>query len=133
MKKLLVILVSLILLMSSIGVGAILGCAIPEFYVTSNTAHMGEYITVVAVNFSGGGCINPSCIEILNEDCSTVSDKAILVTSKCEGDKLTATYRAVKQGTVKFRYISCTQTVTIMPKSYPMLSFMKILGFGKAE
>ena len=133
MKKISVILVSLILLISTIGIGSVFGCAIPEFYVTNDTVHVGEFITVVAVNFSDSGCINPTCISILEEDCSTPSDKAILVNSKCEGDTLTVTYRAVKQGTVKFNYITCSKEVTILPKPHPMFSFMKILGFGKSD
>ncbi len=133
MKKLPIIVVSFILILGTIGAGAVFGCAIPQFYVTNNTVHVGEYITVVAVNYSGSGCINYDGIQILQEDCLSASDKAILVTSKCEGDKLTVTYRAVKQGTVKFKYVTCTQTVTIMPKPHPMFSFMKILGLGKSE
>ncbi|MCC7573224.1 MAG: hypothetical protein KO464_07515 [Candidatus Methanofastidiosum sp.] len=133
MKKISVTLISLILLLGTIGIGSVFGCAVPEFYVTNHTVHVGEFITVVAVNYSSSGCINPNNIKILEEDCSTPSDKAILVSSKCEGDRLTVTYRAVKQGTVKFEYVTCSEEVTILPKSHPMLSFMKILGFGKSD
>lgn len=131
MKKLSVIQISLILLIGTIGIGSVLGCAIDYFEPQQTTVHVGEFITVVAID--DGGCINPTCISILEEDCLTPSDKAILINSKCEGNTLTVTYRAVKQGTVKFHYISCTRTVKILPKPHPMFSFMKILGFGKSD
>ncbi|MEN6378090.1 MAG: hypothetical protein ABFD15_00725 [Methanofastidiosum sp.] len=107
------------------------GCAIDYFEPQQTTVHVGEFITVVAID--DGGCINPTCISIFEEDCSTPPDKVILVNSKCEGNTLTVTYRAVKQGTVKFNYITCSKEVTILPKPYPMFSFMKILGLEKSD
>jgi hypothetical protein len=133
MKKLSVMFVSLILLVGTIGMGSVLGCCVEQFYVTNNTVHVSEFITVISVSYSGQECIQPSAIEVLNED-DSVSDKAVLVNSKCDGRTLTATYRAVKQGNVKFKYAGCTQQlVTILPKPHPMFSFMKILGFGKSD
>ncbi len=132
MKKMSVILVSLILLISTIGIGFVLGCAIPYFEPQQTTVHVGEFFTVVAI--SGGiNCIDPAYIKIYETDCSTLSDKVVFVSSQCDGNKLTVTYRAVKQGTVKFNYITCSKEVTILPKPHPMFSFMKILGFGKSD
>lgn len=133
MKKLSVILVSMILLISTIGAGSVLGCAVPYFEPQQTTVHVGEFFTVVAINCSACGCIDPNSIEVRDENCDKTSDKAILVSSKCEGDKLTATYSAVKQGKVTFKYVTCTRAVTILPKPHPMFSFMKILGFGKSD
>ncbi len=133
MKKLSVSLVSLILLLSTIGISSVLSCAIPYFDTQQTTTHVGEFITVVAINYSASGCIDPNSIEVLDENCDKPSDKAILVSSKCDGDTLTANYRAVKQGKVTFKYVTCTRAVTILPKPHPMFSFMKILGFGKSD
>lgn len=133
MKKQSVIIVALILFVSTIGLGPVLGCYIPYFESQQTTVHVGDTITVVAINHSGNGCISPSAVLILQEDCSTPSNKVVYITSKCEGDKLTLTYKAVNQGTVKFKYETCTQTVKILPKPHPMFFFMKILGLGKSD
>lgn len=134
MKKISVILVSLILLISTIGIGSVFGCAIPYFEPQQTTTHVGEFFTVVAINY-GTNCIDPADIEIYEaENCpSILSDKVVFVSSQCDGNKLTVTYRAVKQGAVKFNYITCSKEVTILPKPHPMFSFMKILGFGKSD
>ncbi|NYT04019.1 MAG: hypothetical protein GKC00_04855 [Candidatus Methanofastidiosa archaeon] len=136
MKKLSVVLVSLILLISIIGIGSILGCCVKEFYATNDTVHVGEFITIVSVEYTPGSCsVNPSEIVLQNED-ETNSDKAILVSSKCDPGTgtLTVTYRAVKQGEVYFKYAGCQKPVVkILPKPHPMFSFMKILGFGKSD
>lgn len=133
MKKISVTLISLILVIGTIGIGSVLGCAIDYFEPQQTTVHVGEFITVVAID--DGGCINPTCIEIYEaENCpSILSDKVVFVSSQCDGNKLTVTYRAVKQGTVKFKYITCSKEVAILPKPHPMFSFMKILGFGKSD
>ena len=133
MKKVPVIFVSLILLIGTIGIGSVLGCAVPYFEPQQTTVHVDEFFTVVAINHPACGCIDPNSIEVLDENCDKTSDKAILVSSKCDGDTLTATYRAVKQGKVTFKYVTCTRAVTIFPKPHPMFSFMKILGLGKSD
>ena len=134
MKKISVIFVSFILLISTIGIGTVLGCAIPYFEPQQTTVHVDEFITVVAINY-GTQCIDPADIKIYEaENCPTIlSDKVIFVNSQCEGNKLTVNYRAVKQGKVKFHYVTCTREVTILPKPHPMFAFMKILGFGKSD
>lgn len=134
MKKISVILILLILLLGTIGIGSVLGCAIPYFEPQQTTVHVGEFFTVVAINH-GTNCINPEDIEVYEaENCpSILSDKVVFVSSQCDGNKLTVTYRAVKQGAVKFNYITCSKEVIILPKPHPMFSFMKILGFGKSN
>jgi hypothetical protein len=133
MKKASVIFVLSILLIGTIGIGSVLGCYIPHFQAQQTSVHVGEFITIVATTEPGQGCILPGDVLILEEDCLTQSDKAILVNSKCEGNTLTLMYRAVKLGTIKFNYHTCFQTVKILPKPHPMFSFMKILGFGKSD
>ena len=136
MKKLPVAIILLVLLVSIIGISSVFGCCVQQFYATNDTVHVGEFITIVSVDYVPGPCsVTPSQIILKNED-GTISNKAILVSSKCDSGTgtLTVTYRAVKQGKVYFEYAGCQKpVVTIMPKPYPMLSFMKILGLGKAE
>ncbi len=63
MKKLSVILISLIFLISTIGIGSVFGCAIPYFEPQQTTTHVGEFFTVVAINY-GTNCIDPADIKI---------------------------------------------------------------------
>lgn len=136
MKKLSVAIISLILLVSILGISSVFGCCVKELYATNDTVHVGEFITIVSVDYTPGPCsVNPSQIVLQNED-ETTSDKAILVSSRCDPGTgtLTVTYRAVKQGDVYFKYAGCQKPVVkILPKSHPMLSFMKILGLGKSD
>ncbi len=126
MKKMSVILVSLILLISTIGIGFALGCCIDTITASPNKVKVGELITVECRASCPGdqltveGTGNASFIDV------TVS----------EGFYYTYTYRANKVGTVKFYNSFCTvrsNEVLIVSNSYPMFSFMKILGFGKSD
>jgi hypothetical protein len=136
MKKLSVAIISLVLLVSIIGISSVFGCCVKQFYATNDTVHVGEFITIVSVDYVPGSCsVDPSHIVLQNED-ETNSDKAILVSSKCDPGTgtLTVTYRAVKQGKVYFKYAGCEKpVVTILPEPHPMFSFMRILGFGKPK
>lgn len=136
MKKLSVALISFFLLVSIIGISSVFGCCVKEFYATNDTVHVGEFITIVSIDYVPGSCsVDPSHIVLQNED-ETNSDKAILVSSKCDPGTgtLTVTYRAVKQGKVYFKYAGCKKpVVTILPEPHPMFSFMRILGFGKPK
>ncbi|KYC46466.1 MAG: hypothetical protein AMQ74_01818 [Candidatus Methanofastidiosum methylothiophilum] len=136
MKKLSVAIISLVLLVSIIGISSVFGCCVKQFYATNDTVHVGEFIKIVSIEYEPGSCsVDPTHIVLQNED-ETNSDKAILVSSKCDPGTgtLTVTYRAVKQGKVYFKYAGCQKpVVTILPEPHPMFSFMKILGFGKPK
>jgi hypothetical protein len=62
----------LVLLISTIGIGSVLGCAIPYFEPQQTTTHVGEFFTVVAINY-GTNCIDPADIEIYEaENCPSI-------------------------------------------------------------
>ncbi|KYC52709.1 MAG: hypothetical protein AMQ22_00658 [Candidatus Methanofastidiosum methylothiophilum] len=136
MKKISVAMISLVLLVSILGINSVFGCCVKDFYATNDTVHVGQFITIVSVDYTPGSCtVDPSHIIVQNGD-ETNSDKAILVSSRCDPGTgtLTVTYRAVKQGDVYFKYAGCQKPlVKILPKPHPMFSFMKILGLGKSD
>ena len=119
------------------------------FGVASTTARVCEYQIIGPTSVQVGDTFQ---VKVMQNGCCTggpIEVKGALellcVTSECEKYEeipggILFTYKALKVGTYEKLYsIGCTPSetvyygVTVTPREYPMLSFMKLLGLGKKD
>jgi len=118
MKKIFAVLVSLLFVVSVFGFASVMAtpptCELPSF----TSVQVGDTFTLINPYEPCDGYYN-GCVDV-----------------KYLGDGVYQ-FKALKPGKVTFTCTgSCntgTATVIILPKEYPMASFMKILGFGKKK
>ena len=123
MKKIFVILMGLLFL-GSVFSYAVLGCCMTSITASPNKVKVGELITIQCQ----GGCDPGTLLIEGTGNASFVS---------YNGATNVFVYRANKTGVILFYNSRCTEVksnnVNIVPNSYPMFSFMKILGLGKTD
>jgi len=116
MKKIFAIIVFLLFIGTVFGVASVLGCCSTPT-ASSTTVTVGDTFTIYgSYDYI---CPDSTYIQLIETGC---------------GYEI---YRAIKPGTITF---SCSENCTtnyvainILPKEYPMFSFMKILGLGKSD
>ncbi|HGJ65751.1 TPA: hypothetical protein ENS27_10210 [bacterium] len=115
MKKIFSILISFLFLVSVVGIASVAStCYLPDV----TTVHVGETFTV-------------------KYPCNICDQGYLELVGKTGEFNEYYTYKALKPGKVSF-CSNCENknycaTVTILPKEYPIFSFMKMLGFGKKK
>jgi len=155
MKKLIAVLISLLFVGSTFGVGTIMApidCCDPDNFDFSRTfVHVGDTFTI---------SFNSLCIpQIIDEDQEDFVEWINFKIYDGDGNILANfdpkdpdwpclpanpniwydwTYKAVKPGEVVFGMgcfspCRCSKTITITSRALPMLKFMKILGLGKEK
>ncbi len=130
MKKIFAILTSLLFVVSVFGVASVVAivyqCDGAEIVIPSSV-QVGDYFIyksncTTTHSVVGGGVFDDYVLpgEIL----------------PMEGDYFVVRHRTLKPGTLQFCPCDCAaacRTITILPKEYPMASFMKILGLGQQD
>ena len=114
MKKIFAILIGFLLLGTVFGVASVMAtiCELPSF----SSVQVGDTFT-------------------LKNTFEPCGDWEKYIEAKSLGGGIYQ-FKAIKTGKVTFNCGSCggeTATVTILPREYPMFSFLKILGFGKEK
>ena len=114
MKKIFAILTSLLFVVSVFGVASTMAdiCELPSFA----SVQVGDSFT----------------LRNTHEPCG---DWEKYIDAESQGNGVYK-FTAIRPGKVTFNCGSCggeTVTVTIIPKEYPVFSFMKMLGFGKKK
>jgi hypothetical protein len=133
MKKIFSMLIGLILLASVFGVvsttatvNGFCHCTQENFFVNKASIRVGETFTITKYKY---------CIYNENPNPGTLEEMLEFVSVKTDGNWEIVTFRALRPGTITYTNSLCNDVhvVTIASKDYPMLSFMKLLGFGKKE
>ncbi|KYC51994.1 MAG: hypothetical protein AMQ22_01056 [Candidatus Methanofastidiosum methylothiophilum] len=142
MKKIFAVLVTLLFVASVFGVAQTMaapdcsGCNCNEVYytVSQTSVQVGDTFTAsVKLGCLGGLDFDTSpgkFSEMIQYDPS----KNLVINT--ETGWATATFKALRPGTLAISNDCCPNdsiTITMTPKSHPMFSFMKILGFGKKK
>ena len=149
MKKIFSILISLLFLVSVFGVAQTMAGECPNPLASPDVVKVGELITVTSTCYYGNDPIIIADGDKPKGDAELVSRPNIAagkgltpVEIPIEGNTYTWVYRATAPGTIKFDLVRNTSfavnghthyvsnPVTITTNAYPMLKFMKILGFG---
>jgi len=144
MKKIFAILISLLFVASVFGVASTMAFVDYPDKVTATpeSVKVGDLITVTTNFYS---CQDPDIIadgDKLKGDAELVSRPEMTTAKGLEpvDETYTWVYRATAPGTIKFDFTveefgaigsRISNPVTITTNAYPMLKFMKILGFGK--
>jgi len=131
MKKIFAILIGLLLFGSVIGVASVTAggscdCSQVNFFLSQTTVQVGDTFTITKRGY---------CEYDEQPYPGTLEEMLQFVSGSDEGIWETVTFRALKPGTITYTSEDCSDVhiVTIIPKEYPIFSFMKILGFGKKE
>ena len=144
MKKIFAIVISLLFVASVFGVAQTMagsGCptctCVDYFTVSQTTVQVGDTFTA-SIDI---GCLSDPDLE--NNFIWTTTPGKFSETIgfndetdvKIENCTVTATFKALRPGTLIITHKGCgdSVTITITPKEYPFASFMKILGFGKKK
>lgn len=138
MKKLYAIIISLLFLVSTYGIGSLSAvctdcpppptctCGQTNYYIDKTLVNVGETFT-----FSN----NNLCTYNQSATPGPLDQTIQFVSGSTQSGWTTVTFRAISPGTVTFTNSKCGELVTvkILPKSTPMQQFMNILGFGKKD
>ena len=144
MKKIFAILVSLLFVVSVFGVASTMAGECPNPVASPDVVRVGELITVTSTCYFENDPIIIADGDKPIGDAELVSRPDMVAGIGLTPVEITYTwvYRATAPGTIKFDFVRNTSfivnghthyvsnPVTITAQSYPMLKFMKILGFG---
>jgi hypothetical protein len=154
MKKIFAILTSLLFVVSVFGVAQTMAspncCDSTNFEVSKTTVRVGETFTLTVNDYclfclEGVGFENPCDVQIVwstliigppQYPFPSGSPIEVIGVQDLGSDRYIITMKAVSPGTLVFKNTHCCNeetTVKIFPRAFPMLKFMKILGFGQKD
>ncbi|KYC52868.1 MAG: hypothetical protein AMQ22_00563 [Candidatus Methanofastidiosum methylothiophilum] len=131
MKKIFAIIIGFLFFGSIFGIASITAgggcdCSQVNFLLSQTTVQVGDTFTITKRGY---------CLYDEQPYPGTLKEMLQFVSGSDEGIWETVTFRALRPGTITYTSEDCSDVhiVTIVPKEYPIFSFMNILGFGKRK